>query len=673
MKPQLTISLLASRQIVSVRKCLNSLLPILIEIPSELVAVDTSEDTLIRQLLLQYTPHVIPFHWCNDFSKARNAGIQAARGEWFLFIDDDEWFEDPGEIITFFTSGEYLQYKSARYVVRNYTDWTGLNYIDASLNRMARLMPETKFLNPIHEFLSPFSEPTKTFSAYVHHYGYAGKTVYSKTGRNIPMLKKELQEKEPTTHNYLQLAQEYMSTHDYKKAEIYAKKAIDIEYPRDDLGKSWCIAFLPYLIYVQKEYQRAWETGKKMLRHPQCSELASLRLYTDLVAICEDLGNHEKDIIVYVKAYYQQLCRMDAHPERWAEQVAGVLGEQHIKEGKDYLYFIGFKAAIKVKDSESALFFLKCFPWENDDIKKLYPNFLAILKIEKDKEFFLNLFINLDLSDPLVYMLKSIAAWEEKKLEHSRKYFRLAVESQETYLLMEAALLSFRSKGEISLEPLLSHTDIFQLENICAYLTGNAEADELSSWIFLTKSYLSDFPVQSLRLLMALQAKRLVEGVLNIEDNILCEEIEQYCRWTITYTTSVYSEDFLSSSHNDFLPPYYRFALQLEDAFKDLKNANYPQVLQRLRKSIYIYKPFCGVIRRMLSIIADEINQPEQANPEFLALGAQVKNIVRSLIQENRYEDAQPFIQQLSTLLPKDLEVVRLRQELWSHMENDTE
>ena len=75
----------------------------------------------------------------------------------------------------------------------------------------------------------------------------------------------------------------------------------------------------------------------------------------------------------------------------------------------------------------------------------------------------------------------------------------------------------------------------------------------------------------------------------------------------------------------------------------------------------------------MLSIIADEISQPEQANPEFLALGTQVKYIVRSLIQENRYEDALPFIQQLSTLLPKDLEVVRLRQELWSHMENDTE
>ena len=102
MKPQLTISLLASRQIHAVRKCLDSLIPILIKIPSELIVVDTSEDNDIRQLLLQYTPHVIPFRWCNDFSKARNTGIQIAQGEWFLFIDDDEWFEDPKEIITFF-------------------------------------------------------------------------------------------------------------------------------------------------------------------------------------------------------------------------------------------------------------------------------------------------------------------------------------------------------------------------------------------------------------------------------------------------------------------------------------------------------------------------------------------------------------------------------------------
>ncbi|MCI9357644.1 MAG: glycosyltransferase [Lachnospiraceae bacterium] len=673
MKLQLTISLLASRQIHSVRKCLNSLIPILIAIPSELIIVDTSEDDQIRQLLLQYTPHVIPFHWCNDFSKARNAGIQIAQGEWFLFIDDDEWFENPREIITFFSSGEYLQYNSARYVVRNYTDWTGLNYVDASLNRMARLTPETKFFNPIHESLSPFAEPIKMLSSYVHHYGYAGKVLDSKTDRNIPLLKKELQESEPTIHNYLQLAQEYMSTHDFKKAEMCAKKCLDIEYPRDDLGKSWCIAYLPYMIYNQKEYQRAWKTGKEMLRHPQCSELSSLRIYIDLVAICDDLGNHEKDIIVYIKAYHQYLCQMDAHPELWAKQTVGILGEQHIRNTKDFLYFLGFKAAIQVEDSKSAFFFLQCLPWKNEGIKKLYPNFFSILKDEKNKKFFLNLSEKLDISEPLIFMIKSIAAWENKNLERSQKYFNLSVNSHDIHILMEAALLSYKSQGKISLAPVLYHADMSQLENISLYLTGNIETDNFSHWINLTKSYLYDFPIQSLHLLISFQAKRLIEGVLDIEDNVLFQEIKHYCQWVTAHTNSVYKENFLFSYNENYLPPNYRFALQMEKVFEDLEKADYPQVLQKLRKTIYIYKPFCGVIRRMLSIISDEINQPEQANPEFLALGAQVKNIVGSLIQEGRYDDALPFIQQLSTLLPKDLEVVRLRQELWSQMENDTE
>lgn len=673
MKPQLTISLLASKQIHAVRKCLVSLIPILMEVPSELIVVDTSESDCIRQLILQYTHHVIPFRWCNDFSKARNAGLQMAQGEWFLFIDDDEWFEDPSEIISFFTSGEYLQYNTARYIVRSYLDWMGLNYTNACLNRMIRITPETEFRNPIHEYLYPFAEPTKRFSTFVHHYGYAGKIIDSKTGRNIPLLEKELHEHKPTIHNCTQLAQEYMSSHEFKKAEKYAKKCLSIDRSRYDLERVWCIAYLPYTIRKQGEYQRAWEAGKEMLRHPQCTELASLRIYIDLIEICTHLKKHEKDIIIYAKAYHQILCQMDTHPERWPEQSIGALGEHHIKSSKDIVNLLGLRAALQTIDSQSALFFLQNLPWENNVAEKFYPHFFAMLKDQKDELFFLDLFVQLNISNPLFYMMKSISAWKNKNQEQSEKFFKLAIESHDIHILMEAALLSFESQGEISLEPVLSHTEISQLENMSVYLTSNAEADTLSHWIIMTEPYLSDFPIQALHLLTSFQGKRLIEGVLEIGDNDLFQEIKQYCRWVKEYVTSLYNENFLSTCNDDFLPPNYRFALQMEKVFEDLKNSNYPQVLQRLHKVIYIYKPFCGVIRRMLSMISDEINQPEQANPEFLALGTQVKNIVRSLIQEERYEDAQPFIQQLSTLLPKDLEVVRLRQELWSQMENDTE
>ncbi len=674
MKPKLTISLLASKQIHAVRKCLDSLIPILMGIPSELIVVDTSKNEKVRELALQYTSQIIPFHWCNDFSKARNAGLQKAHGEWFLFIDDDEWFEDPSEIIEFFSSGEYLQYNSGRYIVRNYMDWMGTNYVDARLNRMVCITPETQFKNPIHEYLRPFAEPIKMFSSYVHHYGYAGKVQKTKTDRNVPLLKKELKEHKSTAHNYTQLTQEYISTHEFKKAEKYARKCLELNITYPDLEVSWCVAYLPYIIYSQEEYQRAWKTGKEMLRHSQCTEIAALRIYMDLIGICGHLNNHEKDIIIYTKAYHQYLNQMDIHPEKWPKQAIGELGEHQIKKFKDIVHFLGLKAAVQIKDAESARFFLSFLPWGGIAAEKFYPYFSNILREKKKEVFLLNLFENMDGDsenpDPLILIFKSRSAYQQGNFQKSEDYLQRAVESRQIYVLMEAALLIFQAKGKLSLESLFSQMDISQLGSVSKYLTQNAEADQLSHWIAMVKSSLSSFPVQSLFLLTSFQEKLLIEGILEIEDSELLAQTKQYCQWVKEYTVSVYSEQIFASKDSSFTPPDYRFALRMEQIFQDWEDCNYPQVLKGLRDVINIYKPLCGVIRRLLSMISEEINQPAPTNPEFLALANQVKQTVQYLLQENRCEEALPLIQQLSTLLPKDLEVVRLRQELWSQMGN---
>ena len=89
-KVVLSISLLASNRKDSIRKCLDSLNPLLKEVSSELIIVDTGCDEEQHNLLLEYADKVICFEWCNDFSKARNVGLKQAKGEWFLYIDDDE-------------------------------------------------------------------------------------------------------------------------------------------------------------------------------------------------------------------------------------------------------------------------------------------------------------------------------------------------------------------------------------------------------------------------------------------------------------------------------------------------------------------------------------------------------------------------------------------------------
>ena len=118
-KYTLTISILASNRKDTLPKTLASIKPILNNVSSELILVDTGCEEELLSLIRQYTDKIVKFEWCKDFSKARNAGLELAQGEWFLFIDDDEWFEDVSEIVDFFNSDERNKYGYARYFQRN--------------------------------------------------------------------------------------------------------------------------------------------------------------------------------------------------------------------------------------------------------------------------------------------------------------------------------------------------------------------------------------------------------------------------------------------------------------------------------------------------------------------------------------------------------------------------
>ena len=175
-KYKLTISILASNRKDTLPKTLESLKPILDNVSSELIVVDTGCDEDLLEIVRQYTDKIEKFEWCKDFAKARNVGIDKAQGDWFMFIDDDEWFEDVTEFIEFFNSDEMYKYNYAKYVVRNYVNMEGTSWSDSIAGRMFRLFEGTKFVDAIHERPTNIASPTKSFTAYAHHYGYVYKS-----------------------------------------------------------------------------------------------------------------------------------------------------------------------------------------------------------------------------------------------------------------------------------------------------------------------------------------------------------------------------------------------------------------------------------------------------------------------------------------------------------------
>ena len=211
---KLTIGMLVSNHIQYIRKTMESLKPLLDAVPSELIVIDTKGEETDGSIAIvrEYTNKIYSFTWCNDFSAARNVCLDHAKGEWFLYVDDDEWFDDVTEFIEFFQSKECDNYYSGYYYTRDYlpdgTFSTGI------AGRMIRRTDQTRFVGRIHETFNEVFAPNKEFSCFTHHYGYAyvnEEARKQKQQRNLTILKEELAEQGVTPQRAAQLVQELLS------------------------------------------------------------------------------------------------------------------------------------------------------------------------------------------------------------------------------------------------------------------------------------------------------------------------------------------------------------------------------------------------------------------------------------------------------------------------------
>ena len=327
----LSISILSNGKSEDLWKCLESAKKVLKRVPGELIVTDTGCPAATRERIERdYADKVIDFRWCNDFAAARNAGIKICKGEWFMAMDDDEWFErEPEELIAFLLSDERNNYGIAAYRIKNYFDYTSGEGGFSWATRLCRLIPGAHYHGVVHEYISSPDTRCKLIYDYAEHYGYAfadedEKKAHAK--RNQTLLLEAIR-REPFDLKWRsQLIADYHDMKMYQELLDLSKESIgicDTHYDGEGKGPFAVGEFIALL-----ETDRVDEAASCMKRYAECAgvePLAKAALWDHLSEW--QLNHDENQACVSSVEEYLRIWQVHQSDTKENYQAAPIYGE----------------------------------------------------------------------------------------------------------------------------------------------------------------------------------------------------------------------------------------------------------------------------------------------------------------------------------------------------------
>ncbi|MDQ3742476.1 MAG: glycosyltransferase, partial [Actinomycetota bacterium] len=254
----------------------------------EIVVVDTGSTDRTVEIAESYGARVLHHEWTGDFSAARNVSLDAATGDWIVYLDADEVLVDgDGPRLRALTGQTW---REAFYLVMtNYVGDVEDNHLQHfNALRMFRNRPEYRFDGRLHEQWAdklPLFLPERVAVASdvrVEHFGYLGAVRDSKgkSERNLALLQRQAAEGDDSPFMHFNLGSEYHALDEPQRA--VAEFELAWEGLRGPDGRVTSLAYVPSLA---SRYLRVLASLRE---HARVKELAAEVLdvfpgFTDIV------------------------------------------------------------------------------------------------------------------------------------------------------------------------------------------------------------------------------------------------------------------------------------------------------------------------------------------------------------------------------------------------------
>ncbi|MBN1076770.1 glycosyltransferase family 2 protein [Clostridium botulinum] len=228
---KLSICMMVKDEEKNLRRCLNSVKPLIEEGIAELIIVDTGSSDNTVDIVKEYTDKVYFHLWNNDFSSMRNMSISYARGEWIFILDADEEVENLDELRKVLLNEKIKDSNTLILEVKNIDTLKDKNNIAYSPStRIFKNDGQFKYIGAVHN-QPVYKEPTYNTKVSLVHYGYVlgdKELMDKKFLRTTTILESELK-KDPNNVYYLfQLGVSYDMHGDFREGLEEFKKAYNI-------------------------------------------------------------------------------------------------------------------------------------------------------------------------------------------------------------------------------------------------------------------------------------------------------------------------------------------------------------------------------------------------------------------------------------------------------------
>lgn len=654
-------------------KTLSALIPLMNDIKSELIVLDTGSTDSSVNIARKYTDKVYFHQWNNDFAYMRNISLSYAKGEWILVLDADEELVEYDKLKRFLDSEIHNEYNSASICLRNIYTEDKENYGTALMVRLFKNCKEFKYEGAIHE--QPlYKKPTYNNAALFNHYGYMfvdEEIRQTKDKRNKAILLKEVSRKPDDPYMNYQLGKQYMISNDLHDAIYYMEKAYD-EYFK--------LGYVP--IFVTIDLAALYVKGNNPTK---CEKLCTkyikkdtlnIDIYYYIGAAQRLLGKYKESNDSY-KRYLYLLDNYESTTQANNIQCYGntVSNSDECKVNILINYYklemhkeviAQFEEVKEFKKNNSDIYFMLLDSLHRvnclNEIKKYYE---VICKTETDKKEFIlaleklvltireenkeALFSELEQLSGNYKKLNSIRLGKENNVE---VYKQVLKEEREGYY---GDIITYAMADSKDILNLLIDLDASALNNYISYVVNNKKEVVLDLYKFVTEQSIS-LDVKKIRVCKAIVRVLLFNG------GLLGDKYERLFSLHGVYTYLYLKEIYNSNLSDDDLVSLItdsddRFVLKL-NTIEKLKNEDELQYIRKLKELLFEYPQY----KKGIQIVIDKFQEDLKENNELKQLKKKYKAIIETKINQGNLKEASLMIEEYESMSKTaDVEILSMK------------